>query len=63
MYDEAEYGDTLKSWVVPTYMLCAYINLNPITDFKMPYYDIKLSHPDIIMPYPLHCYGEYSCPK
>ena len=23
MYDEAEYGDTLKSWVVPTYMLCA----------------------------------------
>ena len=25
MYDEAEYGDTLKSWVVPTYMLCAYI--------------------------------------
>ena len=23
MYDEAEYGDTLESWVVPTYMLCA----------------------------------------
>ena len=26
MYDEAEYGDTLKSWVVPTYMLCALIH-------------------------------------
>ena len=23
MYDEAEYGDMLKSWVVPAYMLCA----------------------------------------
>ena len=28
MYDEGEYGDTLKSWMVPTYMLCA---LNPLT--------------------------------
>ena len=32
-------------------------SLNPITDFKMPYYDIKLSYPDIIMPCVLHCYG------
>ena len=30
MYDVAEYGDTLKSWVVPTYMLCAYNHDNRI---------------------------------
>ena len=29
MYDEAEYGDTLESWVVPTNMLCAF-SQNPL---------------------------------
>ena len=39
MYDEAEYEDTLKSWVVPTYKLCALINftfdlpVTPMTSF------------------------------
>ena len=40
MYDEAEYGGTLKSWVVPTYMLCAYIifsddNVTVVAAWKM----------------------------
>ena len=37
MYDEGEYGDTLKSWVVPTYMLCALINVVIALQFSYKY--------------------------
>ena len=38
MYDEAEYGDTLKSWVVPTYMLCATVQRQRVV---LPFRGIK----------------------
>ena len=34
MYDEAEYGDTLKSWAVPTYMLCAELSPTAFADLS-----------------------------
>ena len=38
MYDEAEYGDTLKSWVVPTYMLCALSRFSRRQRMEAEYY-------------------------
>ena len=41
MYDEGEYGDTLKSWVVPTYMLCA-IHILLVLSSSVLYYIIHV---------------------
>ena len=41
----------MHNWTLKFHILALYIYLKPITDFRMPYYDIKMSYPDIIMPY------------
>ena len=50
------YHSTMHNWMLKCHwmlkcQLYIYIYSNPITDFKMPYYDNKIPYTDIIMPF------------